>query len=68
MKFAFNDEQAQLKDAARSFLAAEASPAHVRKAMETDAGYDADLWRRIGSELGWPSVIIPEEYGGVGLT
>ena len=36
--------------------------------METEQGYDAEVWKRIGQELGWPCVIVPEEYGGIGLT
>jgi alkylation response protein AidB-like acyl-CoA dehydrogenase len=68
MRFAFDEEQEALRSAARSFLANYSSPARVRQAMETDRGYDPDVWSRIGAELGWPSVIIPEEYGGSGLT
>ncbi len=36
--------------------------------MESARGYDAAVWRRIGGELGWPAVIVPEAYGGLGLT
>jgi alkylation response protein AidB-like acyl-CoA dehydrogenase len=68
MKFAFNDEQEALRSAARSFLAAHSSPAQVRRAMESDRGYDPEVWRRLAAELGWTSIIIPEAYGGAGLT
>jgi alkylation response protein AidB-like acyl-CoA dehydrogenase len=67
MRFAFNEEQEGLRTAARSFLNDHSTPAQVRKIMETEAGYDPEVWRRIGGELGWTSVIIPEAYGGVGL-
>lgn len=67
MDLSFNEEQQALRDSARSFLAENSSSVRVRKAMETDLGYDADLWRRIGAELGWSAVVIPEEYGGLGL-
>jgi alkylation response protein AidB-like acyl-CoA dehydrogenase len=36
--------------------------------MESEMGYDPDLWGRISAELGWTSVVIPEEYGGLGLS
>jgi alkylation response protein AidB-like acyl-CoA dehydrogenase len=36
--------------------------------MESELGYDPEVWKRIGTELGWPAVVIPEEYGGLGLT
>jgi alkylation response protein AidB-like acyl-CoA dehydrogenase len=67
MRFAFNEEQEGLRSAARSFLTDHSSPAQVRKIMESETGYDPEVWRRIGGELGWTSVIIPEAYGGVGL-
>lgn len=68
MNFAFNEEQEALRASARSFLDDHSSPAQVRKVMETETGYDAEMWRRIGTELGWTSIIIPETYGGAGLT
>ncbi len=68
MHFAFNEEQEALRTAAREFLADHSAPAQVRAAMESERGYDPEVWRRIGTELGWTSIIIPEEYGGAGLT
>ncbi|MBI4517092.1 MAG: acyl-CoA/acyl-ACP dehydrogenase [Deltaproteobacteria bacterium] len=68
MKFAFNEDQEALRAAARGFLADHSSPAQVRKVMATEAGYDPDVWRRIGAELGWTAITIPEVYGGLGLT
>ena len=68
MRFAFNEDQEALRDSARSFLADQSSPAAVRKAMATEAGYDSELWRRIAAELGWTSITVPEEYGGLGLS
>jgi alkylation response protein AidB-like acyl-CoA dehydrogenase len=67
MQFAFNEDQMALRSAARSFLESQSSSARVRQAMETERGYDASVWERIGRELGWPSVIVPEQYGGSGL-
>ena len=67
MNFAFDDEQEALRAAARSFLADHSSPEQVRRAMESELGYDPEVWKRIGAELGWTSVILPEAYGGLGL-
>ena len=67
MRFAFTEEQEALRDAARSFLADHSSSAQVRAAMQTDTGYDPAVWRRIGAELGWTAILIPEAYGGLGL-
>ena len=68
MRFAFNEDQEALRASAHSFLADHSSPADVRKAMATEAGYDPELWRRIAAELGWTSITVPEQYGGLGLT
>lgn len=68
MNFAFNEEQEELRTMARAFLADHSSSEQVRTAMSSELGYDAEVWKRIGTELGWPAVLVPEEYGGLGLT
>lgn len=67
MNLTFNEEQEALRESARSFLAEHSSSERVREAMVSDLGYDRDLWRRIGTEMGWPAVVIPDAYGGLGL-
>jgi alkylation response protein AidB-like acyl-CoA dehydrogenase len=67
MRFAFDDDQEALRASARRFLESHAAPAAVRAEIERDRGGDPDLWRRVGRELGWTSLIIPEAYGGAGL-
>ena len=67
MRFAFDAEQESLRTAARAFLRDHSSPTHVRRAMATEAGWDPEVWRRIGADLGWTSIIVPEAYGGAGL-
>jgi alkylation response protein AidB-like acyl-CoA dehydrogenase len=68
MDFAFNEEQKELRSIAQSFLEDHSGAEQVRQAMESELGYDPQLWKQIGAELGWTSVIIPEEYGGLGLS
>jgi len=68
MNFAFTEEQEELKKGARQFLENYSASEHVRAMMETDDGYDPQVWSRISSELGWPSLHIPEEYGGSGFS
>jgi alkylation response protein AidB-like acyl-CoA dehydrogenase len=65
MNFALSDEQRMLKDSARDFLARECSPAEVREAIESEAGFSEELWRKI-TALGWPALVVPERYGGQG--
>ncbi len=67
MNFAFTEEQEALRATARSFLAEHSTPDEVRRAMASELGFDRALWKRIGSELGWTAVAIPEAYDGLGL-
>jgi alkylation response protein AidB-like acyl-CoA dehydrogenase len=68
MNFALDEEQEHLRATARSFLAECSSSAQVRAAMDSPLGWDAAVWRRIAAELGWTAVIVPEAYGGLGLS
>jgi len=68
MHFGFTEEQEELREMARAFLAESSSSEQIREAMALPEGYDPKVWERIGAELGWPAVIVPEEYGGIGLT
>jgi alkylation response protein AidB-like acyl-CoA dehydrogenase len=68
VNLSFDEAQEALRDAARSFLAEHSSSERVRQAMVTERGWLPDVWRRIGVEMGWPALLIPEEYGGLGLT
>ena len=68
MDFAFTEEQEELRDTALVFLTDHSGSEQVREAMQSELGYDPQIWKQIGSDLGWPSVIIPEEYGGLELS
>jgi alkylation response protein AidB-like acyl-CoA dehydrogenase len=67
MRFAFTEEQEELRAQARAFLAEHASSEAVRRAMASEAGFEPEVWKRIGGELGWTGVAIPEAFGGAGL-
>jgi alkylation response protein AidB-like acyl-CoA dehydrogenase len=66
MNFDFSDDQRVLRDQAKKFLSQEATPARVRRILETDEAYDDKLWRGM-IELAWPGTAIPESYGGAGF-
>jgi len=59
-------EQADLRAAARDVLAKRSTSAAIRDAMVTAAGFDTALWKEL-SALGWPGMIVPEQFGGTGL-
>ncbi len=51
MHFAFNEEQEELRAAARSFLADHSSPDQVRQAMASERGYDlAEFCRALAKD------------------
>ncbi|HSF87723.1 MAG TPA: acyl-CoA dehydrogenase family protein [Acidimicrobiia bacterium] len=66
MNFAFTPEQEMLRDSVRSFLGDKAPSTRVRDLMETETGYDPELWAEMAS-MGLPAMHIPEAYGGAGF-
>ena len=67
MNFEFGDDQNLVRDQARGFLAENCPPAVVRGVLEGEDLYAADLWQGI-VEMGWTATVIPEEFGGLGMS
>jgi alkylation response protein AidB-like acyl-CoA dehydrogenase len=65
MDFGLTDDQREIQRTARELLAERSRPERVREHAESGRPDDA-LWREL-SELGWPGIAVPEEYGGQGL-
>jgi alkylation response protein AidB-like acyl-CoA dehydrogenase len=65
MNFDFSDDQKQLRDQARKFLAEKCPPKAVRAVLDGKAPYDRELWKGL-AEMGFLGVAIPEEFGGAG--
>jgi alkylation response protein AidB-like acyl-CoA dehydrogenase len=66
MDFDFSTEQKEIRGQARRLLAERCDLKRVRRVLDGQALYDADLWKEIAA-LGWLGVAIPEEHGGLGL-
>lgn len=67
MNFALSDDHLMLRTSARDFLEAEIDLTPLLKPGATvDNARYAETWRKL-AELGWPGLIVPEEYGGSGL-
>ena len=62
----FTEEQEQLRGAVATLLAKRSDSAAVRKAVESDRGYDADLWQTMCEQIGVAALAVPEEYDGAG--
>ena len=69
MNFSLDDDHRMLRDTARAFLEKEIDVTPLLKNPKStvaDSGY-AKNWEKL-VEMGWPGLVIPEEYGGSGLT
>jgi alkylation response protein AidB-like acyl-CoA dehydrogenase len=66
MALVLNEEQRLLQDTARDLLNSNAPVENLRQLRDSgDAlGYSQELWQQM-SELGWASIILPEQYGGL---
>jgi len=65
LDFGFSEEQEMLRDAAKRFLADNCPTTYVRKMMADATGHDKEFWKKL-VDLGWPGLLIPEQYGGQG--
>ena len=59
-------ERAELATAVRDLLHDQCTEQKVRQVMDTDDGFDRDLWRQL-AEQGVTGMLIDSDYGGVGL-
>jgi acyl-CoA dehydrogenase len=66
MALVLSEEQRMLQDTAREFLGDNAPVESLRKLRDErdPIGYAPELWRQM-AELGWASIIVPQEYGGL---
>ena len=67
MDLGLTEEQQMLREFARDFLEKECPESLVRAIEEDEQGYSPALWRGM-AEQGWQGLIVPEAYGGVGMT
>lgn len=67
MDFGFNSDQEIIRDTARKFLENECPKEKTRELMKSHKGFDDGIWKQM-VELGWTGLMIPEEYGGSGMS
>ncbi|HVV30067.1 MAG TPA: acyl-CoA dehydrogenase family protein [Mycobacteriales bacterium] len=60
------DEQRVLRGTVRDLLAARSDEPTVRRLMETDEGFDPEVWSELG-EMGLLGLAVPEDLGGAGF-
>ncbi len=66
MALVLTEEQSMLKSSAREYLKENAPVAALRKLRDDrdEKGYDPAVWKAM-AEMGWASLTIPENYGGL---
>jgi len=70
VRFAFTEEQEELRRSVRRVLEAAGGVGAARRvaqAPEASGGHDATLWRTLARELGLAGLAVPERCGGAGL-
>src|SRR3954449_9633859 len=63
MELVLTDDQEFFRDTTRKFLGSECPIPKVRALRPDPDGFERGYWRQ-GAELGWTSLLVPEELGG----
>jgi alkylation response protein AidB-like acyl-CoA dehydrogenase len=61
-------EQDALQRVLRDFAEHRSPEAAVRRDMESERGYDVDLWREMTAPMGLAGILVPEDEGGAGFS
>jgi alkylation response protein AidB-like acyl-CoA dehydrogenase len=68
VRFAFTEDQDELRGTVRAFLERHATPRVVRDAAEHGSGFAPEAWRRVVGEMELASLAINPACGGAGAT
>src|SRR5882672_2746428 len=61
-----SEERELLRDTVASLVEKHAGPEAVRRAFESDLGYDEKLWNLLCEQVGAAALVVPDELGGAG--
>jgi alkylation response protein AidB-like acyl-CoA dehydrogenase len=64
MAYILNEEQELLRDSAKDFLAGLSPVGALRALRDSDEEWSEALWKEM-AEMGWPGIVIAEQYGGL---
>lgn len=60
------DERELLRSTVAALVDKHANPEAVRRAMESERGYDEALWKLLCEQVGAAALVVPEDVGGAG--
>lgn len=60
------DHRRQFRESVSAFAAGRATPSKIRASLARAGSFDEERWQAM-AELGWLSLLVPEELGGIGL-
>jgi acyl-CoA dehydrogenase len=68
MSLVLSEDQQLLKRTAAEFVKKQAPLGRLRQYRDGSdpLGFSRELWSKM-AELGWPAILVPEEYGGLGM-
>ncbi|KIU18165.1 acyl-CoA dehydrogenase family protein [Mycolicibacterium llatzerense] len=61
-----SEEREMLRATVAALVEKHAGPEAVRAAIESDKGYDENLWQLLCEQVGAAALVVPEELGGAG--
>ena len=61
--FQRNSDQQLFEETTKKFLDTFCPPAKLRELVADPSGYEPAFWRQ-GAELGWTSLVVPDDAGG----
>ncbi|KAA0097475.1 acyl-CoA dehydrogenase [Mycolicibacterium sp. P1-18] len=61
-----SEEREMLRDTVAAIVAKHATSEAVRRAMDSERGYDETLWTLLCEQVGAAALVVPEELGGAG--
>lgn len=67
MALSRTEEQDELARLMAGLLAKHSDSGAVRRAVETERGYDETLWAVLCEQVGVPALAVPERFGGAGF-
>ncbi|PNG46026.1 Acyl-CoA dehydrogenase (plasmid) [Variovorax sp. WDL1] len=60
------DHITALRDSAKAFSRRNPGVARARQLRDSGGGVNREMWRTMAG-VGWPGILVPEEFGGLGL-